>query len=267
MDVYAEAGGFDVDASINEGKRERGGRGPQNLTPLTCADIQRMSGEKWTFHNHQAEKVCLVGIVRSYDTTAMRVTLVIDDRLGPPVICQSMDVNDQELERISDGMYVKIFGHLRKQSVNKEEDMKVMITVIKIRALSSINEVFKHSLECTHAKLSYLTVDKRSEQILSKVAIGGQRIGAGGTAASVSTIDLSSIGSSGVSGLNRNQEMVYCAIREGGPLGINIEKVATNLAAHGLKSREVRDAVEFLANEGHVYTTIDDETYATVDNE
>lgn len=38
----------------------------------------------------------------------MRVTLVIDDRLGPPVICQSMDVNDQELERISDGMYVKV---------------------------------------------------------------------------------------------------------------------------------------------------------------
>lgn len=42
-------------------------------------------------------------------------------------------------------------------------------------------------------------------------------------------------------------------------------QVSGKLATHGLKSREVRDAVEFLANEGHVYTTIDDETYACVD--
>ncbi|OQR68788.1 replication protein A 32 kDa subunit-like [Tropilaelaps mercedesae] len=260
MDVY-EAGGFDADASFSDGKRERGGRGPQNLTPVTCADIQSMSGEKWSFENHQADKVCLVGIVRSFEMTSMRATLVVDDRLGPPVICQSMDVNDQELERISEKMYVKVFGHLRKQSVNKEEGMKTMITVIKIRALSSINEVFRHSLECTHAKLSYLTSDQRAEQ---HALNGTKNIGSGGFVNPVSTNNNSS---SGVNGLNRNQEMVYCAIREGGSIGINIEKVTAKLATHGLKAREVRDAVEFLANEGHVYTTIDDETYACVDGE
>lgn len=45
------------------------------------------------------------------------------------------------------------------------------------------------------------------------------------TGAAPQGITSASIGSSGVSGLNRNQEMVYCAIREGGSLGINIEKV------------------------------------------
>lgn len=44
-------------------------------------------------------------------------------------------------------------------------------------------------------------------------------------------------------------------------------QVASKLTTHGLNIREVRDAVEFLANEGHVYTTIDDETYACVDSE
>lgn len=39
-------------------------------------------------------------------------------------------------------------------------------------------------------------------------------------------VDAGPMGTSGVSGLNRNQEMVYCAVREGGTLGINIEKVS-----------------------------------------
>lgn len=52
-----------------------------------------------------------MGIVRSIEVTSMRASLLVDDRLGPPVICQSMDVNDQELERISDGMYVKVRIH------------------------------------------------------------------------------------------------------------------------------------------------------------
>lgn len=52
--------------------------------------------------------------------------------------------------------------------MNKEEEMKTMITVIKIRALSSINELFRHSLECTHARLSYLTSDLRAQSLLDK---------------------------------------------------------------------------------------------------
>lgn len=53
-------------------------------------------------------QISLVGIVRSIEVSSMKAILLVDDRLGPPVICLSMDVNDQELERISDGMYVKV---------------------------------------------------------------------------------------------------------------------------------------------------------------
>ena len=32
-------------------------RAPPNLTPLTCADVHSMSGERWSFGSHEAEKV------------------------------------------------------------------------------------------------------------------------------------------------------------------------------------------------------------------
>lgn len=35
---------------------------------------------------------------------------------------------------------------------------------------------------------------------------------------------------------------------------------------HGVSERETRDALEFLSNEGHVYTTIDEDTYACLEN-
>jgi len=272
MDVYVEAGGFDGDASYSEAKRGGGGnnqRGPQNLTPITCSDVHSMSGEKLMFGDHQAEKVSLVGMVRSVDVTSLRAVLVVDDRTGPAVVCHSMDPNDPELERITDGMYIKIFGQIRRQTVNKDEGMKTLVTVIKIRALTSINDVSRHMLECIHARMSYLTKEKRAE-----LAKGGssqsagasmQTAGASGMGAAVGSGGDANLGSSGVNGLNRNQEMVYLTIRAGGALGIHLEKVTQKLSTHGLKLREIRDSVEFLQNEGHVYTTVDDETFACVD--
>lgn len=38
-------------------------RAAPNLTPLTCGDIRSMSGERWSFGSHEAEKV-IFGISR-----------------------------------------------------------------------------------------------------------------------------------------------------------------------------------------------------------
>ena len=41
-------------------------------------------------------------------------------------------------------------------------------------------------------------------------------------------------------------------------MGVNIENVINDLASQGYSEGEVRNAVESLSNEGHVYSTIDE---------
>lgn len=264
MDVYADAGGFDVDSSFSESKKDSQRTAP-NLTPLTSGDIHSMTGEKWEFRDHRAEKVCLVGVVRSIEISSLKATILLDDRTGPPVICQSMDTNDAELERLNEGMYIKVFGTLRKQSVNTEEDMKTMVNFIKLKAVSSLNEVSKHMLECVQARLYYLTAEKRIEAVLGDSksnATQSSKSSANSIPSNGNKFD-----DSGVPGLNKKQHMVYQAVKESSSLGLHIDKLLTKLKMHGLDERDVRDSLEFLSNEGHVYTTLDEDTYACVDTD
>jgi len=43
--------------------------------------------------------------------------------------------------------------------------------------------------------------------------------------------------------------------------GLSLAFVAQGLASFGIAEKEVRAAVDFLANEGHLYSTIDDNHY------
>jgi replication factor A2 len=43
--------------------------------------------------------------------------------------------------------------------------------------------------------------------------------------------------------------------------GLALDYVANGLRAEGISEKDVRAAVDFLANEGHLYSTIDDNHY------
>ena len=43
--------------------------------------------------------------------------------------------------------------------------------------------------------------------------------------------------------------------------GLSLEFVANGLRSEGMAEQDVRAAVDFLANEGHLYSTIDDNHY------
>jgi len=260
MDPFSDAGGFSLDDSISGQKKDRP-RGPSNLTPLTCGDIANITGEKYTFLQHQAEKVSLCGVIRSLDISSIKAVMIIDDRTGPPVTCQSMDVTDTDLNRLQVGDYVKVYGILRHLSPNKDEVMQRMLTVIKVRPCATINHIAHHMIECSRAKLGYVTMEKRLQEITSTGSGGTSSFNAAGS--STGSGSMGGVGESGINGLTRSQDTVYLAIK-GAPsdTGIHLDKILPKLAVHGLKPRDVKDAIEFLSNEGHIYTTLDDQTFA-----
>jgi len=262
MDPYAEAGGFSLDDSVSAGKKERK-IGSHNLTPLTCADIANMKDEKFTFQNHQAEKVSLCGVVRSLDITAIKAVLVIDDRTGPAVTCQSMDVSDSDLNKLQIGCYVKVFGMIRQISPNKDDGMRRIINVLRIRPCASLNLVSQHMLECARAKTYYLTANKRLETAQeTQDSIKMEHNGA-----STSGLDGSKFGAETlIGGLNdkQNKVMLFLKTHSSEENGVHVSEIVSRLRPSGVSERDVRDSLEFLSNEGHIYSTIDEETYTIV---
>lgn len=106
--------------------------------------------------------------------------------------------------------------------------MKTMINIIKLRAVSSLNEVSLHMMECVQARIYYLTAEKRLQAILGE---NGQAQSQTSAASSVpsSVINGNHFEDSGVPGLNKKQQMVYQAIRESGSTdaqGLHINKVS-----------------------------------------
>ena len=44
-------------------------------------------------------------------------------------------------------------------------------------------------------------------------------------------------------------------------MGVTVQECANAMQAQGVSLQQVRDAVDFLVNDGHLYSTIDDEHY------
>jgi len=256
---YNDAGGFSLDNTFSVGTKERK-IGSKNLTPVTCADIALMTGEKFTFGEHQAEQVSLCGVLRMIDmSTTLKVLLVIDDRTGPPVTCQSMDVNDPDLLNLQEGCYVKIFGIIRHVSLNRDEGMKRIINILKIRPCASLNLVSQHMLECSRAKVYYLTTNQRMEA--SEEVSPGNRMDTTNSALSGANAT-SFVSETGINGLTEKHDKVYQLIKANGKtqtdnLGIHVNEIISKLAPHGVTEKEAKDAIEFMSSNGHIYQTVD----------
>eukprot|EP00105_Crassostrea_gigas_P019292 XP_011437735.1 PREDICTED: replication protein A 32 kDa subunit [Crassostrea gigas] len=68
-----------------------------------------------------------------------------------------------------------------------------------------------------------------------------------------------------ISGLNQVQNQVHSIIQSNvTEEGASIENVCKQL--RGVPERSVREAIEFLSSEGHIYSTIDEDHYKATDS-
>jgi len=177
-----------------------------------------------------------------------------------------MDVTDSDLSKLQVGCYVKIFGMIRQISPNKDEGMRRMINIVKIRPCASLNLVSQHMLECSRAKTFYLTTAKRlaaAEEGSDSNKSNANNSSSLGSGSAVAT----PIGESGLDGLTHKQDKVFMFLKSCNPgdVGVNVKDVISKLSPHGINERDVRDALEFLSSQGHIYTTLDEDTYTIIE--
>ena len=188
------------------------------------------------------------------------ITYVIDDYTAPPIeIKQWVDPNEDDLDNlgIRENDYVRVFGSVRSFKGVRN------IVSFKIERIQDMNEMTLHLIETMHA---HLAIQKRH---LGGVAAAGGSYSY--TANSSSTYHtpmdtgsgMGAIPDQGLSGIQKQVYEIITAYKN--ELGISTSEIKAVLpsASHN----DVKKAIDFLSDEGHIYSTIDEDHFKSTSAE
>ncbi|KFV87899.1 Replication protein A 32 kDa subunit, partial [Struthio camelus australis] len=227
----------------------------QNIVPCTVSQLLAAEQVDETFRIRDVEisQVTIMGIIRHAEKAPTNILYKVDDMTAAPMdVRQWVDTDEAGGENVvvPPGTYVKVAGHLRSFQNKKS------LVAFKIMPLENMNEFTTHILEIVNAHMilrKNLMVSSRMPQSLSSAGIGDVGSYRGG-------------GSLPVNGLTAHQSQVLnliknCPVAE----GMSLQELKFQL--HNISMATIKQAVEFLSSEGHIYSTVDDDHYKSTDAE
>uniref|UniRef100_A0A8C5UL35 Replication factor A protein 2 n=1 Tax=Malurus cyaneus samueli TaxID=2593467 RepID=A0A8C5UL35_9PASS len=222
----------------------------QNIVPCTVSQLLAAEQVDETFSDGS---VTVVGIVRHAEKAPTNILYKVDDMTAAPMdVRQWVDTDEAGGENVvvPPGTYVKVAGHLRSFQNKKS------LVAFRIIPLENMNEFTTHILEIVNAHM----ILRKNLMSASK---GPQ---------SFSSTGMSNMGGYGggvslpMNGLTAHQSQVLnliknCHLSE----GLSLQDLKQQL--HNMSMSTIKQAVEFLSSEGHIYSTVDDEHYRSTDAE
>ncbi|KAM6295995.1 replication protein A 32 kDa subunit [Aegotheles albertisi] len=246
-------GGFGSPAGTQAEKKQR--LRSQNIVPCTVSQLLAAEQVDETFRIRDVEisQVTLMGIVRHAEKAPTNILYKVDDMTAAPMdVRQWVDTDEAGGENVvvPPGTYVKVAGHLRSFQNKKS------LVAFKIMPLENMNEFTTHILEIVNAHM-----------ILRKNLMSASRAPQSFSSAGMS--DLGGYGGGGslpVNGLTAHQSQVLNLIKNCPvPEGMSLQELKVQL--HNMSMSTIKQAVEFLSSEGHIYSTVDDDHYKSTDAE
>jgi len=247
-----------VDSPNSESPSKKGGHSGamnQSLTPVTIRQLltatQQSSEDIFRVDGCDLHQITIVGQIVSMQQQSTNVVFVIDDSSGKIVAkiwLSSESQNDYMLQRSAkwrDGVYVRIIGSLRQ--FNSERN----IVIFRIHPVEDFNEIAYHGLEVIHTHLFRI---KKITTLSS----------AYGTTGNVETSKISAYQQrfsnqqqSYASPIQELNHMVLTVIRNfrNPPEGISVQLISKQL---GKPENDIREIIDFLQSEGHIYMTNND---------
>uniref|UniRef100_A0A3B5KSK4 Replication protein A C-terminal domain-containing protein n=1 Tax=Xiphophorus couchianus TaxID=32473 RepID=A0A3B5KSK4_9TELE len=172
-------------------------------------------------------------------------------RVGDVEVTQDPSVDSTVLPP---GTYVKVSGNLRSFQNHRS------VVAFSVRTLEDMNEITSHILEVVHAHMAL----GKPQTMVRKCLMPMLQQGPGMTAGSYAGTN--EIPLMVINGLSGNQNQVLSLIKGcPDPQGISIQDLKQRL--NGISLTVIKQAVEFLSNEGHIFSTIDEDHYKSTDND
>ena len=243
-----------------------GGNG--NVNKITFVTLKQIAGsekgndDSFIIDGKEVSRVLVCGRVMDVNVKSTSISYTLNDTTDALEVTQWTDSEDTSANAGAlqssalMGKYVSIAGQLR--SFNNKKTM----TAFSVRAVEDHNEITHHHLEAilTHLQNTRGPVNKEI-QSAAAVPMGSfnspMSINPASAGAKITMSDGNDDGFSNV------QRAVLNAFGNdgGSDAGLSITSVMQTLSSTGIQERSVREAIDFLMNEGHLYSTIDDEHF------
>jgi len=164
----------------------------------------------------------------------------------------------KKLNIIQENKYAKVIGAVRSMKGKRH------VIAFNISPIKSINEITMHIAEVVHTSMSIAVMDKQA-------ALGGNTTSSfASTTSFTGGVTNTSSNTFGMdSGMSRRlstpQQLVLQAVNGcKDEQGINVIELYNRLKS--LTRQNIQEALEFLSNEGHIYSTIDENHYKSTDS-
>lgn len=262
---YTQSPGGFASPAASQGGEKKGRTRATQIIPCTVSQLMSASQVDEAFRVGEVEvtQVTIVGIIRSTDKSMTNIQYKVDDMTGAPMdVKQWVDTEDPSVDStvLPPGTYVKVSGNLRSFQNHRS------VVAFSVRPLEDMNEITSHILEVVHAHMA-LSKPQTMPGISGGMAPNSmpmlrQSTGiTGGSYAGTNENPLMVI-----NGLSANQNQVLSLIKGcPEPQGISIQDIKQRLS--GISLAVIKQAVEFLSNEGHIFSTIDEDHYKSTDND
>ncbi|KAF2889128.1 hypothetical protein ILUMI_17045 [Ignelater luminosus] len=230
----------------------------QNVTPICIRQVKDHLDEEFKLFGMSTQILTLVGILKEVEVLSTKVTYRIEDHTGEmkAIWWLEDDANStSNLPLVKEGCYVRVFGSLRTQDGEK------ILMILKMFPVDNINDVTNHLLEVIHTRLE---AEEASKGSLSLAAIRQNNPGAE-LANSMSFMDMDVDKSSNSTGFTALQEKVYRILQPvNTQAGLDRATILSKFPTN--QHRDVNAALEFLTNEGHAYSTVDNDHFKATDS-
>lgn len=260
-------------APSSAGKGGKANRDRQTLVPMTIRQLkgakQEHTDDPFKVDGVEIHQVKLVGNVLQVAEQSTFIVYQIEDGTGSVEVKLWLDSDESEFhgERrrsCHEGAYVRVVGNVRTY----EDTLHVV--AFDIRPVEDMNELTNHMLETIYVHLVNTKSLKPPSSTASSgmPAFGGSNpfggpSGPGGFGPQnlSSAMAMEAHPANGAFDPVQSQVLQFFQQNDTGEdndAGVNIQMVIESLASRGLNEGDVRNAVEFLSGEGHLYSTIDE---------
>lgn len=260
---YTQSPGGFASPSLSQGGEKKGRARANQIIPCTVSQLMSASqaDEAFKVGDVEVAQVTIVGVIRSTDKSMTNIQYKVDDMTGAPMdVKQWVDTEDPGVDStvLPPGTYVKVSGNLRSFQNHRS------VVAFGVRPLEDMNEITSHMLEVVQAHMALGKPQSMS---------GGVGGGMSSNATPMSRSGMDNMGGSYAgandmtnNGLSANQNQVLSLIRScPDAQGISIQDLKQRLS--GISLTVIKQAVEFLSNEGHIFSTIDEDHYKSTDND
>lgn len=261
----SQGGGFQVENSGPDGQA-KSNYGKQSLIPVTIKQLknaaQSPGGDaNFVVDGRDLYQVTIVGLIQAAEEQATSLQFTVDDGTGSIMVKMWIDTDADEsfAERRAqwkEGVIVRVVGQLRQFNHVKS------IVAYGILPITDFNEYSFHFIDVVHTHLRHT---KGPVPTAATSTVGGAASGMGQQGAAAMTGATSTnAGFAYGNSMSNLQELVlkyFTSHGAGADAGCSIEQVAGALSSSGVTKAQIREIVDFLSNEGHLYSTIDDDHF------